>query len=181
MLFSYAVVEPIDFDVERLPAHLRTTFAAVDEHATRVATSTGLVAPCSIHWPCVRAKSVAKVTAAAAPRGAPGVAAPSLERAGLTTWDLDVLPAKLETAISTGSITGYPALVDEGISLAIRVFGTPTRPASIPAGCADSSHSRCRARSTMCKTTSPTWRSCSSRPSLPVDRGIVRKCAPGYD
>jgi len=48
---------------------------------------------------------------------------PSLERTGLTSWDFDALPTRLETTISTGSITGYPALVDEGSSVAVRVFG----------------------------------------------------------
>ena len=123
---TYTVVAATDFDSERLPPHLRMTFAAVDERGTRVATSTSLVA--LQHRLAERSRqSVAKVTAASAPRGVPGVpgvAAPRLERSGLTNWDVDTLPRKLETAISSGSITGYPALVDEGNSVAIRVFGT---------------------------------------------------------
>lgn len=120
---THAVIAPTDFDEARLPPHLRMTFTAIDERGRRVASSTSLVA--LQHRLAERSReSVAKVTAAAAPRGVPGVAAPSLERAGLTTWDFDALPTRLDTVISTGSITGYPALVDEETSVAIRVFGT---------------------------------------------------------
>jgi ATP-dependent helicase HrpA len=120
---TYTVIAPTDFDETRLPPHLRMTFAAVDERGHGVATSTSLVA--LQHRFAERSReSVAKVTAAAAPRGVPGATAPSLERTGLTTWDFETLPAKLTTTISSGSITGYPALVDEGTTVAIRVFGT---------------------------------------------------------
>jgi ATP-dependent helicase HrpA len=54
---------------------------------------------------------------------------PSLERTGLTSWNFDALPTRLETMISSGSITGYPALVDEGSSVGIRVFGRVADPA----------------------------------------------------
>ena len=120
---THTVIAPTDFDVERLPRHLRMTFTAIDERGRRVASSTSLVA--LQHRLAERSReSIAKVTAAAAPRGIPGIAAPGLERSGLTGWDFDTLPDKLETVISSGSITGYPALVDEGASVAIRVFGT---------------------------------------------------------
>jgi len=120
---THTVIAPTDFDEARLPAHLRMTFTAIDERGRRVASSTSLVA--LQHRLAERSReSVARVTATAAPRGVPGVAAPGLERSGLTAWDFDVLPERLETVISSGSITGYPALVDEGTSVAIRVFGT---------------------------------------------------------
>jgi ATP-dependent helicase HrpA len=120
---THTVIAPTDFDVERLPRHLRMTFTAIDERGRRVASSTSLVA--LQHRLAERSReSVAKVTAAAAPRGVPGVAAPGLERSGLTAWDFDTLPERLQTTISSGSITGYPALVDEGSTVAIRVFGT---------------------------------------------------------
>jgi ATP-dependent helicase HrpA len=123
---THTVIAPADFDEARLPPHLRMTFTAIDERGRRVASSTSLVA--LQHRLAERSReSVAKVTAAAAPRGVPragGAVAPGLERSGLTAWDFDTLPTKLETTISSGSITGYPALVDEGTSVAIRVFGT---------------------------------------------------------
>lgn len=113
---THTVTAPADFDVDRLPAHLRMTFTAVDDRGRRVASSTSLVA--LQHQLAERARvSVAEATTAATPRS-------DLERSGLTTWDVDSLPTRLETTISSGSITGYPALVDEGNSVAIRVFAT---------------------------------------------------------
>ncbi|MFC5500815.1 ATP-dependent RNA helicase HrpA [Lysinimonas soli] len=113
---THTVVAPSDFDVERLAPHLRMTFAAVDERGRRVASSKSL-AELQARLGERSRQSVAKVTVAAAPRSA-------LERSGLTTWDVDELPSTLDTRISSGSITGYPSLVDEGASVAIRVFGT---------------------------------------------------------
>jgi ATP-dependent helicase HrpA len=128
---THAVVTPSDFDQMRLPAHLRMTFAAVDEGGRRVASSTELVA--LQHRLAEQSRqSVAKLTTAGPSgpaRPGPGAAhagpeRPSLERDGLTTWDFDSLPTALETKIASGTITGYPALVDHGTSVAIRVFGT---------------------------------------------------------
>ena len=113
---THAVIAPTDFDEGRLPAHLRMTFTAVDERGSRVASSKSLVALQQSLGERSR-RSVAQVTAVAAPTS-------ELERGGLTAWDFDSLPTRLETRISSGTITGYPALVDEGTSVAIRVFGT---------------------------------------------------------
>ncbi len=113
---THAVIAPGDFDESRLPAHLRMTFTAIDERGRRVASSKSLPALQKSLTEQSRT-SVAKVTAVAAPTS-------DLERSGLTAWDFDILPVKLETRIASGTITGYPALVDEGTSVAIRVFGT---------------------------------------------------------
>ncbi|HEY4225670.1 MAG TPA: ATP-dependent RNA helicase HrpA [Pseudolysinimonas sp.] len=118
---TQTVIASSDFDEGRLPAHLRMTFTAVDERGRRIASSRSLTALQNSLAEQSR-KSVAKVTATAVAGGAaPGS---DLERSGLTTWDFDALAAKLETRIASGTITGYPALVDEGTSVAIRVFGT---------------------------------------------------------
>jgi ATP-dependent helicase HrpA len=113
---THAVIAPTDFDESRLDAHLRMTFTAVDERGRRVASSKSLAALQNSLSEQSR-RSVAKVTAVAAPTS-------DLERSGLTTWDFDALPTTLETRIASGIITGYPSLVDEGTSVAIRVFGT---------------------------------------------------------
>ncbi|HEU0206268.1 MAG TPA: ATP-dependent RNA helicase HrpA [Pseudolysinimonas sp.] len=118
---THTVIAPSDFDEARLPAHLRMTFTAVDERGRPVASSKSL--PALQNTLAERSRrSVAKVTAAAADLG--GAPTSALERSGLTSWDVDSLPARLETRIASGTITGYPALVDEGTSVAIRVFGT---------------------------------------------------------
>jgi ATP-dependent helicase HrpA len=113
---THAVVAATDFDETRLAPHLRMTFTAVDERGRRIASSKSLVALQQTLGERSRT-SVAKVTAAAAP-------ANDLERSSLTSWDFDSIPTRLETQIASGTITGYPALVDEGTSVAIRVFAT---------------------------------------------------------
>jgi ATP-dependent helicase HrpA len=113
---THTIVASTDFDETRLDPHLRMTFTAIDDRGRRVASSKSLTALQNSLAEQSR-KSVAKVTAEAAPTS-------GLERSGLTSWDFDALPATLETRIASGTITGYPALVDEGASVAIRVFGT---------------------------------------------------------
>jgi len=113
---THTVVSPTDFNETRLAPHLRMNFTAVDERGRRIASSRSLTA--LQHSLAERSRrSVAKATVAAAPTS-------ELERSGLTSWDFDALPTRLETRIASGTITGYPALVDEGGSVAIRVFGT---------------------------------------------------------
>jgi ATP-dependent helicase HrpA len=113
---THAVIAASDFEADRLAPHLRMTFTAVDERGRRVASSKNLIA--LQHTLAERSrKSIAMVTAVAAPTS-------ELERTGLTSWDFDSLPTKLETRVSSGVITGYPALVDELTSVAIRIFGT---------------------------------------------------------
>lgn len=113
---THTVVSAADFDETRLAPHLRMNFTAVDERGRRIASSRSLTA--LQHSLAERSRrSVAKATVEAAPTS-------ELERSGLTSWDFDTLPTRLETRISSGIITGFPALVDEGASVAIRVFGT---------------------------------------------------------
>jgi ATP-dependent helicase HrpA len=47
---------------------------------------------------------------------------PGLEREGITAWDFGDLPQEVSFRRDNQSLTGYPALVDEGTSLAIRLF-----------------------------------------------------------
>jgi len=113
---THTVVSAADFDETRLAPHLRMNFTAVDERGRRIASSRSLTA--LQHALAERSRrSVAKATVEAAPTS-------ELERSGLTSWDFDTLPTRLETRISSGIITGFPALVDKGSSVAIRVFGT---------------------------------------------------------
>ncbi len=117
---THTVLTPTDFDLERLPAHLRMTFAAIDDRGRRVATSKDLAALQAKLGETARV-SVAKATAPSGPDR-------SLERSGLVTWDLDELPRVVEGGMSAGAtsgvVRGFPALVDEGASVAIRVLGT---------------------------------------------------------
>jgi ATP-dependent helicase HrpA len=112
---TYTPVDPADFDLERLPPHLRMTFAVSDDRSKVLARSKDL--PALQHKLRSRVReSVADVTART-----PN----ALERAGLTSWDFDKLPRQVDTRHGGNLIRGYPALVDEGASVAIRLMATP--------------------------------------------------------
>ncbi|MEV8143982.1 ATP-dependent RNA helicase HrpA [Specibacter sp. NPDC078709] len=44
------------------------------------------------------------------------------ERSGITTWDVGTLPREVKRLVGGHTVTGYPALVDEGVTAGIRVF-----------------------------------------------------------
>ncbi len=48
----------------------------------------------------------------------------AMERAGITSWDDLTLPAQIEQQSRGRSVVGYPALVDEGTSVSLRVLPT---------------------------------------------------------
>ncbi|HXR43349.1 MAG TPA: DUF3418 domain-containing protein, partial [Pseudolysinimonas sp.] len=106
------VIEPGDFDPSRLAPHLRMTFSAVDDRGRRIASSKSLGALQRSLAERTRS-SVARVTTAALP-------GTELERTGLTSWDIGDLPRVIEA----GAVRGYPALVDAGSSVAVRIFAT---------------------------------------------------------
>lgn len=72
----------------------------------------------------------AKRSASPAPGQAPrpqaqastGAAQGLREVSGLTDWPEQDLPRKVERVIATQTVAGYPALVDEGPSVAVRIF-----------------------------------------------------------
>ncbi|NNC11451.1 ATP-dependent RNA helicase HrpA [Planctomonas sp. JC2975] len=114
-------VDPTDFDVERVPPHLRVTFRVVDERSKVVAAGKDVVELQRKLAPKVR-ESVAK---ASVRRRDP------IERTGLTSWDFDELPRFVDTeqggrgtGMPRSVIRGYPTLVAEKGGVAIRVVGT---------------------------------------------------------
>ena len=54
-------------------------------------------------------------------------AQPGMEREGITSWDLGELPEQVSFRRGKQTLTGYPALVDEGTSAALRLFDTRAR------------------------------------------------------
>jgi ATP-dependent helicase HrpA len=117
-------VTPADFDLTRLPAHLRPAFAVTDAPRGRrgapqeVGRDTDLAALQTRFADRARS-SAARVVA----RPAPGTAA--IERTGMTTWDLDELPRVLDTRAAGGVVRAYPALVDTGSAVDVRLLSTP--------------------------------------------------------
>ena len=82
------------------------TFAAIDDRGTRLGSSKDL-AELQARFAERTRTSVAKATAASGPDR-------SLERTGITTWDVGDLPEVIESTVGAGTVRGYPALVDEG-------------------------------------------------------------------
>ena len=108
------------FDVRQLTDHLRITFVIVDDDDRVVAVGKDLAA--------VRQLVGGRVRAAIAD------AAPAIERSGITTWDFDALPEVIETERGGHLVRGFPALLDDGASVSIRVFSKPQIQAKIMPG-----------------------------------------------
>ncbi len=143
---TFAPVDPSDFDLERVPPHLRITFRAVDERGRALGSSKDLGelqarlagkaerAVASTFTGEGRSRdSGAAAETAAVPLGevgegrrgeAAGPRTAIAERGGLTTWEWDELPAHLDTRQAGNVIRAYPALVDEGGSVALRLVAT---------------------------------------------------------
>ncbi|CAM3299831.1 ATP-dependent RNA helicase HrpB [Arthrobacter ulcerisalmonis] len=48
------------------------------------------------------------------------------EQDGLTEWTVGTLPQEVSSVVKGHTVTGYPALVDSGTAVSLRVFQTPT-------------------------------------------------------
>jgi ATP-dependent helicase HrpA len=107
------VLVPIDaFDLEKIPAHLRVTFA-VESDGAEVARGKDLDA-------------LQKRLAAPVRKAVAGAVAGGLERTGLRAWpdDLAELQRTVERAAGSHTVRGFPALVDAGTGVDVRVFAT---------------------------------------------------------
>jgi len=137
-------VRAADFEMERVPGHLQVSFRAVDERGRTVGADRDLAAlqarlsdrarasvSRSLTAPAPAAGRVARATTQAAPRptGAQADAtrpeSAFAERTGLTDWTFGDLPDVVDTRVAGGVVRGYPAIVDEGASVALRIETTP--------------------------------------------------------
>ncbi|PPF77838.1 ATP-dependent RNA helicase HrpA [Rathayibacter rathayi] len=109
------VVRPEDFDLERIPSHLRVTFAVADERGRTIAAGKEL-APLAERLRGRVRDEVARVVEARAPD--------ALERRGLKTWDTPELPRVTDTRQGGNTIRAYPALIDDDDSVSIRLLAT---------------------------------------------------------
>ena len=103
-------VPPRAFDATRVPDHLRITFAVHDDDRCRGRHRQG---------PRRGQAPVAGDASAAVAR-----ATPVDERRGITTWDVGDLPRRIDTVRGGHTVHGYPALLDDGDSVSLRVFTT---------------------------------------------------------
>ncbi|RBY78158.1 ATP-dependent RNA helicase HrpA [Geodermatophilus sp. TF02-6] len=104
------VVPPDAWAPEQVPDHLRATFRVVDDRQRALATG----------------KDLARLRAQVAPqaRASLAAAASDVERTGLTSWSFGTLPRTVEVRRGGHVVTAYPALVDEGTTVGIRVLAT---------------------------------------------------------
>ncbi|MEE1768477.1 ATP-dependent RNA helicase HrpA [Streptomyces sp. JV185] len=107
-----------DFDLGRVPDHLKITFRIVDERRRKVAEDKDLEALKLQLRPKAR-QALSKAAAATA-----GPSGESIERSGLTDWTIGTLNRVFETRRAGQPVKAYPALVDQGGTVAVRLFDT---------------------------------------------------------
>jgi ATP-dependent helicase HrpA len=98
-----------DWD-EVIPAHLLMNFRVVDDAGRELAMGRA--------WTVLRSQlgQAAQLTFRNA--------SPGIEKSGLRQWDFGDLPKKLDFTRNERQMTGYPALEDNGDSVAIKLFDT---------------------------------------------------------
>ncbi|GGQ35331.1 ATP-dependent helicase [Streptomyces althioticus] len=109
--------EAEDFDWSRVPDHLKVTFRIVDERRRTLAEDKDLEALKLSLRPKAR-KALSQAAAATAQRQG----GESLERKGLTDWTIGSLTRVFETRRVGQPVKAYPALVDDGDSVSVRLF-----------------------------------------------------------
>ena len=98
------------FDLGTLPAHLRPRFRVVDEAGQVVASGTDLAELKED----VRAETAAMV----------GSEKHELEVSGLTAWSIGTLPRTVTVTGNGHSVEAYPALIDKGQSVTVKLLAT---------------------------------------------------------
>lgn len=145
------VIPPGSWNWDAVPPHLRVSFKVVDSKgkvldegkdlaalqeklapATRRAIAESLGAtPASTAPGAGNGKKAGKThdagsSAAWQPAEVPGAAAPPgfREQDGLTEWTVGTVRRQVSSTVNGHTVTGYPALVDQGTSVSLRVFQT---------------------------------------------------------
>ena len=132
-------VSAADFELDRVPAHLQVSFRVVDERGRPVGSGRDLGelqqrfsdrARSSVEKSLTRSLSERSETKRPNPDAGPRSPGPApgagiTPRSGLTDWDFGDLTEVVDTKVAGGVVRGYPALVDEGSTVALRVEATP--------------------------------------------------------
>ncbi|MFI6409269.1 ATP-dependent RNA helicase HrpA [Streptomyces sp. NPDC050548] len=108
-----------DFDWSKVPDHLLITFRIVDERRRKLAEDKDLEALKLRLKPKAR-QAISQAAAATAEREG----GESLERKGLTDWSIGTLTRVFETRRAGQPVKAYPALVDDGDTVSVRLFDT---------------------------------------------------------
>ncbi|SEG25300.1 ATP-dependent helicase HrpA [Actinacidiphila yanglinensis] len=115
-------VVPEDFDLAKVPDHLKITFRVVDERRRKVAGHAEDKDLDALKQR-LRPKTREAITRAFERSSDPALATME-QRTGLTDWTVGTLPRTFETRRSGQPVKAYPALVDEGATVAVRLFDT---------------------------------------------------------
>ena len=107
---------PTAFAMDDVPSHLKPHFMVIDQKGQTISSGRDLES--------LRRGLRDQTRSAVAETPHP------LERAGITEWDFGELPESVEIEGVGAAMTAYPALVDEGGSVAIRLLATPTAQAA---------------------------------------------------
>ncbi len=129
-------VRASDFEMDRVPDHLLISFRAVDERGRAAGSGRDLVALQERFADRARssvARSLRRGPAASGVTAAPGTPGPRVaasaegftERTGVSDWDFGTLPEQVDTRVAGGVVRGYPAIVDDGTSVSLRIEATP--------------------------------------------------------
>jgi len=106
---------PLDtWDSRLLPAHLQINMKVVDDAGAILGMGHDLA----------ELKAQFGQTAQQVFTHGAGAESDSIERDGITQWDFDELPLKTDFNRAGKQLTGYPALVNQEQSVAIRIFDT---------------------------------------------------------
>ncbi|MFH9672845.1 ATP-dependent RNA helicase HrpA [Streptomyces sp. NPDC017405] len=111
--------EADDFDWAKVPDHLKITFRIVDERRRKLAEDKDLETLKLRLKPKAR-QALSQAAAATASREG----GESLERRGLTDWTIGTLTRVFETRRAGQPVKAYPALVDDGDTVSVRLFDT---------------------------------------------------------
>ncbi|WP_299952568.1 ATP-dependent RNA helicase HrpA [uncultured Modestobacter sp.] len=101
------VIPPDAWQPAQVPAHLRATYRVLDDQQR----------------PLAQGKDLSALRAQVAPQARASLAraASTYERTGETTWTFGDLPATVEVQRGGHVVTAFPALVDEGATVGVRV------------------------------------------------------------
>ncbi|TYL51357.1 ATP-dependent RNA helicase HrpA [Nocardioides sp. BGMRC 2183] len=105
-------IPPESWDTAALPAHLRPTYRVVDDRGreqSRGKELAGLKAPLAGEFDRALAAVASDV---------------GLARTGATTWTFGTLPAEVTETRAGHQVTAHPAVVDEGASVGVEIFGS---------------------------------------------------------
>jgi ATP-dependent helicase HrpA len=103
-------VPPDAWAPDQVPDHLRATFRVLDDQQRPLATG----------------KDLEELRRQVAPKARASLAraASDVERTGLTSWTIGQLPRTVDVQRGGHLVTAYPALVDEGQTVGVRVVAT---------------------------------------------------------